>query len=78
MITTEERPAEVEEKTDTLRISDRCDSCGSQAYVGLVFEENKDLLMCAHHFAKWEPKLRESSIQIFDERWKLSSQRQGV
>lgn len=77
MITTEERPAEVEEKTNVLLVTDRCDACGAQAYVGLRFGES-ELLLCGHHFKKSEEKIRSVATSVLDERWKLSDQRQGV
>jgi len=80
MIETQERPIEAtEERTNILRIEDRCDSCGAQAYVGVLFGEDKlDLLFCAHHFKRFEDKITATASKVFDERWKLSDQRQGV
>mgnify|MGYP006879905164 CR=1 FL=1 len=66
-----------EERTNTLIYADRCDSCGAQAYVGLLFETG-ELLFCAHHFNRFESKLRNTAVKIFDERWKLTDERLDV
>lgn len=76
--TTIEAPGpDAPEQTDTLSVSDRCDQCGSQAYVGVLFEIG-DLLFCAHHFAASEEKIRAVATRVFDERHKLSTQRAGL
>lgn len=72
-----EAPAQEQENTDTLVVTDRCDKCGSQAYVGILFETG-DLLLCAHHFNKYEAKILTTSVKVFDERWKLYPQRLDV
>lgn len=61
----------VEEKLDTLNASDRCDACGSQAFIW-VNGVNGDLLFCRHHFMKHEEKLREYAFEIIDETWKIN------
>ena len=60
----------VEEKSDTLNVTDRCDACGSQAYIW-VNGVSGDLLFCRHHFLKHEDKLREYAFEIIDETHKL-------
>ena len=60
----------VEEKTDMLKVSDRCDSCGSQAFVW-VNGVSGDLYFCGHHFAKFEDGLKKYAFEIVDERNKL-------
>jgi len=67
---------DVVEETDTLNATDRCDSCGSQAYVW-VNGVNGDLLFCGHHFAKSEEKLRAYAFEIIDERHKLTVKRES-
>jgi hypothetical protein len=62
----------VEEKTDQLNANDRCDACGSQAYVW-VNGVNGDLLFCRHHFFKYEEKLREYAFEIVDETHKINA-----
>jgi hypothetical protein len=61
---------ETVEETDSLNATDRCDSCGSQAYVW-VNGVSGDLLFCGHHFAKNEEKLRTYAFEIIDERYKI-------
>lgn len=58
------------EETDTLNATDRCDRCGSRAYVWLNGVTG-DLLFCGHHFNKYEDKLRAYAFEIVDERHKL-------
>lgn len=73
-------PAVQEEEAiqwDSLTALDRCDLCGSQAYVGVVFKTG-DLLFCAHHFREFEAKMSLTAEQVFDERWKLSDKRLDV
>lgn len=67
---------ETVEETDTLNATDRCDSCGSQAYVW-VNGVSGDLLFCGHHFAKNEVKLRAYAFEIIDERHKLEVKRES-
>lgn len=64
------------EETDTLNAHDRCDSCGSQAYVW-VNGVNGDLLFCGHHFTKHEERLRAYAFEIIDERHKLEVKRES-
>ena len=61
----------VQEKSDTLNANDRCDACGSQAFVW-VNGVNGDLLFCRHHFLKNEDKLRDWAFEIIDETWKIN------
>lgn len=53
-----------------LTVSDRCDSCGAQAYVQ-VFLDSGDLLFCGHHFKKNEDRLVNEATHIHDELHKL-------
>lgn len=61
----------MEERTDVLKATDRCDSCGSQAFVW-VNGVAGDLLFCRHHFLKHEDKLREYAFEIVDETYKIN------
>jgi hypothetical protein len=70
-----------ENKTDwQLNVSDRCDSCGAQAYV-YVSGVTGDLLFCAHHYnnivdnAIGYDKMMKFAYQIVDEREKLVENR---
>ncbi|WP_449277376.1 DUF7455 domain-containing protein [Leucobacter sp. GX24907] len=51
---------------------DRCDSCGAQAYV-LALLSGSELLFCAHHARKVEPKLRPMAELWHDESHKLNA-----
>ena len=62
----------VDERTDTLNATDRCDRCGGQAYVW-VNGVNGDLMFCRHHFLKWEDKIRAYAFEIIDETYKLNN-----
>ena len=53
-----------------LDASDRCDSCGAQAYVRAVIADS-ELLFCAHHARKHEEKLKEIASDWHDETAKL-------
>jgi len=61
---------EVEEKTDVISNTDRCDRCMAQAYMW-VNGVAGDLYFCRHHFLKYEDKLREYAFEIIDETYKL-------
>ena len=50
--------------------SDRCDRCGSQAYVEVTLSGGK-LLFCAHHYQQFEAHLRQSAAVVFDDRARL-------
>lgn len=49
-----------------LRKSDRCDACGSQAFV-LAIKHDFDLLFCGHHGRKHLDALVMSGWEIVDE-----------
>ena len=65
-----------EEKEKSLSVQDRCDRCGSQAWV-LVKGMNGELLFCGHHYNKVmdDPdgykKMMAFALTILDERDKL-------
>lgn len=46
--------------------ADRCDRCGSRAYVRAVFG-NGHLMFCSHHGRQYEVQLRAASILYTDE-----------
>lgn len=59
---------ETEEKQEReLKVADRCDSCGSQAFV-LVKGVSGELMFCGHHFDKNEDALKKFAYEIIDER----------
>lgn len=53
---------------------DRCDRCGSQAWVK-VSGVNGELLFCSHHYNKHEKELVKWSYEIIDERERLKEDR---
>ncbi len=55
-----------------LTASDRCDRCGAQAYVRVMLATGGDLLFCAHHALKYEPRLRQLAAEIHDETGRLT------
>lgn len=50
-----------------LKIADRCDKCGAQAFVLAKFGSG-ELMFCGHHFNEHELMIREQSYEIVDER----------
>ena len=67
----------IEKKKWTLSALDRCDVCGSQAYVQTIGTTG-DLLFCAHHYEgilsneKAQEAMTRFAYQIIDEREQLS------
>ena len=75
-----EAPAPVTEVTEqvaTLSAKDRCDSCGAQAYVAVLFETG-ELDFCGHHYHAYEGKIGLTAVRITDERWQLTGERLDV
>ncbi len=54
----------------TLTASDRCDSCGAQAYVRVTLASG-ELLFCAHHGAQFKDKLAPQALLWHDESSRL-------
>lgn len=65
----------VEEPTWTLDSTHRCDRCGSQAYVKVIFKRKMSLLFCNHHFKAYEPvmKLQKIIKQVVNESARLDT-----
>jgi hypothetical protein len=63
-----------------LSVSDRCDSCGAQAYVQ-VTGVSGDLMFCGHHYEKivdnavGYDKMMKFAYEILDERERLIENR---
>lgn len=61
---------EVEATDDMISIPltahDRCDSCGSQAYVRFVKDE-QDFLFCGHHSTKYFKGLKDAGFEIIQD-----------
>jgi ribosomal protein L37E len=50
-----------------LKMSDRCDRCGAQAFV-IVKLVAGELYFCGHHFNKYDEALNKVSFEVIDER----------
>lgn len=48
-----------------LDLSDRCDRCGAQAFVAVLFKAGP-LLFCAHHAREYHDALAEQGIEMYD------------
>lgn len=55
---------------ELLTMNDRCDNCGAQAYVQVLFDQG-ELLFCAHHWTKYETNASGNAVRIIDERHRL-------
>jgi ribosomal protein L37E len=58
--------------TGILTFHDRCDRCGSQAYVAVSLQTGR-LLFCAHHYREYEVRLRSVATSVCDERERLDA-----
>ena len=54
-----------------LTASDRCDSCGAQAYIRVAIGSS-ELLFCAHHGKKYQEKLATVASDWHDESARLT------
>ncbi|MFY0405625.1 DUF7455 domain-containing protein [Solicola sp. PLA-1-18] len=50
--------------TATLKISDRCDACGAQAFVMTRSQKGLELKFCAHDYRKNEDALKASAARV--------------
>ncbi|WNN93682.1 hypothetical protein SEA_CALLINALLBARBZ_32 [Arthrobacter phage CallinAllBarbz] len=55
-----------------LRVADRCDRCGAQAFVKATLPGAHPLLFCGHHYRKHEPALLQADARIIDERSRIN------
>ncbi|GAA3746218.1 hypothetical protein GCM10022239_22230 [Leifsonia bigeumensis] len=62
--------ATVERDSYQLTASDRCDSCGAQAYIRVMIGES-ELLFCAHHGRRHQEKLSAIATDWHDESSRL-------
>jgi hypothetical protein len=69
MTLTEEAPV-IEERQ--LKVADRCDQCGAQAFV-LVKLITGELVFCGHHYNKHKEKLNNQAYEIVDERYVINA-----
>lgn len=51
--------------------ADRCDKCGSQAYIRATLLTGGELLFCAHHGKQYGPELIRDKAQLYSEVSKL-------
>lgn len=58
---------------EALKIADRCDRCGAQAFVAAQFMDGI-LLFCGHDFTTHEAKIRETALQVRDDREKINQE----
>ena len=58
------------ETSHELTASDRCDSCGAQAYIRVAIGSS-ELLFCAHHGKKYQEKLAAIASDWHDESARL-------
>ena len=49
-----------------LKIADRCDRCGAQAFV-LATGVSGELMFCGHHYHKYEYAITQWAYKIIDE-----------
>ena len=56
-----------------LTATDRCDSCGAQAYIAAEVN-GSELLFCAHHGREHLDKLKEVAVEVIDETPRLSEE----
>jgi len=50
-----------------LTMNDRCDRCGSQAYVCARLSSGSELLFCGHHARQYGSELRKIAVTINDQ-----------
>jgi len=69
-----ETTTSVVDSAHELTASDRCDSCGAQAYIRVSIGES-ELFFCAHHGKKYQDKLSTIASDWHDESGRLTEQR---
>jgi hypothetical protein len=55
-----------------LKVTDRCDRCGAQAYVRVTLPGRLELLFCAHHNRQHAAALAKIAVEIQDETQRLA------
>lgn len=55
------------EKPFKVNASIRCDRCGAQAWVNVLFDAGYELYFCKHHYAENKEKLQKIALAIYDE-----------
>jgi len=59
-------PETKEEVKKVLKIADRCDRCGAQAFV-LATGVSGELMFCGHHYQKYEYAITQWAYKIVNE-----------
>ena len=59
-------PETKEEVKKVLKIADRCDKCGAQAFV-LATGVSGELMFCGHHYQKYEYAITQWAYKIVNE-----------
>ena len=60
-----------------LELTDRCDRCGSRAYVRATLPRGSQLLFCGHHGNAHGPALLAAGAFLYDETAALSQPRES-
>lgn len=69
------RPVPVDDSP--LAIADRCDRCGSRAYVRATLPSGTVLLFCGHHGNEHRPALLVTGASLHDETEQLTIRRES-
>ena len=59
-------PETKEEVKKVLKIADRCDRCGAQAFI-LATGVSGELMFCGHHYQKYEYAITQWAYKIINE-----------
>jgi hypothetical protein len=63
-----------------LKLADRCDKCGAQAFVAVNFLDesgsvtDSQLLFCGHHYSAFEPRLATLKVSVTDHRGRINAE----
>lgn len=71
------RPAPTASPDAPLTLTDRCDRCGSRAYVRATLPTGSDLLLCAHHGNEHRAALLVAGAVLHDESDSLTVARES-
>ena len=62
----------VSTETFILKVTDRCDQCGAQAYVRVLLSGGGGPLFCSHHWNTHRDALQPQALKIHDETSRLT------
>ena len=71
------RPVPTETAAPVLSLSDRCDSCGAQAFVRATMPSGTQLLFCGHHGNDPRASLLGAGAVLLDETDRLTIARES-